>query len=115
MESADPELFDKAVEVLEQRGWCQGKLEATDGRVCAVGALRAAAWGDPYSRTFPGEEKVDVEPVERALDAVNAVLSGPRARSMIVSFNDEPGRTAEEVIDLFRRVAKDLRNKATPA
>lgn len=37
------EIIDKAIEVIEQQGWCQGDYVNDEGNVCMIGALRIAA------------------------------------------------------------------------
>lgn len=37
--------FDKALELLHERGWYQGMLESSDGRLCLVGTLDRATSG----------------------------------------------------------------------
>ena len=105
MPDADPEVFEKAAELLEERGWCQDKMWS--GRqVCYIGALRLAAMGslDPADWKHAGRVKYNA-----AIAAVEHALKGE-----VDEWNDETGRTAEEVIDHMKMMAKDLRNKAKP-
>jgi hypothetical protein len=45
----DGDVYLRAIEVLEERGWHQGGYESADGRVCIVGALNIAS-GLPSDR-----------------------------------------------------------------
>lgn len=85
------EVFAAAADVLERDGWCQGSMYRADedGRIigrCLLGAVRQAAKTyDDY--VFAGDLLVDL------LD---------RAPS---TWNDTPGRTADEVIAKLREFA----------
>lgn len=72
----DVGVIDAAVDVLVTGGWVQGTLETADGRHCAHGAVLSAA-------CTPGD----------------AVLwqSVMRYSGLTEEWNDEPGRTADEV------------------
>lgn len=92
------EILERAAQILEERGWTQGRYGAdsidiiTAGPHCAIGAI-ATAYGDSdkYLRSeaelvlaeFLGLEYGDVEP-----------------------WNDEEGRTAGEVIAALRAAAE---------
>jgi hypothetical protein len=56
---APRQLLWRAAEIMQQRGKCEDRLSTPDGRVCAMGALNAAATGDPQDgldlrHTYPG-------------------------------------------------------------
>lgn len=84
------DLLDDAADLIERRGWCQGRYQDTDGRLCSVGAL-AAANGDTLASYFP------------------AVLVLSRRVGDVVGWNDALGRTEQEVLDTFRAAAKEVR------
>jgi hypothetical protein len=41
----EAKLLLKSAEMIEDRGWCQGNFEDKQGRMCLMGALKAAAPG----------------------------------------------------------------------
>jgi hypothetical protein len=82
-----------AIDVIEQRGWCQGAFQDDDSKqVCMLGAIRIATW-----------DKV-IYPVHPAYaQACNATgMNG----TMIAQWNDASGRTKEEVIAKLREAAQ---------
>lgn len=111
------ELIDAAATILENHGFSQG-ANARDANgvmttvtpahawpqpvaFCAYGALCRAGMGQPDTINY-----FDVACTEdRALDA----LDQHSPTGGIVSFNDTPGRTKEEVVTLMRHTANILR------
>ena len=71
----------KAWELLEQKGWCQGAMVDSTGRICAFQAVIQV-----YGYGSPEESRV------------SELLHGP-----ITRWNDAPGRTKEEVIEALRK------------
>jgi hypothetical protein len=106
--SVDPEIFEKAAEILEQKGWCQEEYEDLTGRLCFVGALRWAMFGTAGLPSL-GLSNQEWEPHRLVLVHAEAVLGEDPT-----GWNDVPWRTAAEVIDTMKVIAKDLRNKAQP-
>jgi hypothetical protein len=115
----DPaEILEAAADVLETKGWGQGcefKMENGERTAfCAIGAIREVIG------FYNIEQGIFFTPAANlAHEAMN--LSNRVAGLMhtdqgsVVGFNDEPGRTADEVIDLFKLTAKDLRNRGSDA
>ena len=102
------DVLDAAADLIENVGHCKGKAVASRGSVplayCALGALGRAAvmTGSGISRYADARKALLVE-----------IWGNPRrAYSDIATWNDRPERTAAEVIDTFRRAAKDLRNES---
>jgi hypothetical protein len=107
------DVLDAAADLIENVGHCKGKAVASRGNVavayCALGALGGAV--------VVAGSGISLYPLYA--DARKALLveiwGNPlRAYSDIASWNDKPERTAAEVIDTFRRAAKDLRNDSQP-
>lgn len=121
-EVTEADLLDKAVDILETRGWCQHKYgdDTEEGTKCAVGALRRASWELQYHRGGRRELAHDVKVSQsftRAYKAVQFEVGEQQPDSVglsIEAWNDEGGRTADEVIELLKGVAKDFRNTAKP-
>lgn len=110
METAD--ILEKAAEVLETRGWCQGTYHNPAGRVCAVGAVRTAVWGAPLLRDLEREVSTkDYVKVNEALMVLAEDIGLQNWNDLAPGWNDHPDRTQDEVIDAFKHAAKDLRNK----
>ena len=70
-----------AADALEEHGWTQGEMEAEDGSLCLVGALR-------HCSPRPGDWLIARE-VYRRLDHAEG-------------WNDEKGRTEEEIVSWLR-------------
>ncbi len=45
-------VFDRAAELIAERGLARGRYEADDGAICAKGALRLAILGDAWTVEF---------------------------------------------------------------
>jgi hypothetical protein len=97
------DVLDRAHDELLVRGWCQGSFQR-DEKVCAVQAVIVATRGETSNYE---KRSVLVDAVCDAFAAENG------ARPM--SFNDDPGRTIDDVLDAFRRTAKQLREEAGAA
>ena len=85
-------MLTAAADLLEEKGWIRGTGVDDQGRHCLVAALSDAA------DSFPGGDAY-----WPALEAVQQRVPG----GWVVRWNDAPGRTAEQVIALLRRVAAE--------
>lgn len=96
------DLADKAIEVLERDGWCQGFLTNSQGQHCLLGAMNQAHYND---------EVGDFHQFYELRQAVSAhIYNGTGDASSITLWNDTPGRTREDVIELLRRAGEDSGN-----
>jgi hypothetical protein len=126
--------LEAAAELLETEKiqWCQGTLgnitlDANNkiqlASVCAVGALAVVTAGLDYMvgaflRGVP-EYAQTVGPGRDRLNAARTAVSDylvmsyglSLADSVTENWNDSAGRTREQVVDLFKNTAKDLRNR----
>lgn len=99
----DPDVakvLETAAEVINERGWCQGIYRKDSGEVCAIGALvtadcRLELGGQAYPRAVGA-----VSGAAHRLD--------PEVMS-VVEWNDRPGRTKDEVVQLLRDTAEEFR------
>lgn len=84
-----------AAEYLRDRGWCQGTMADINGRVCLLGALAQSSIG------------VDRSVREDAEFTVACQLGFDSATPFwkITRWNDERGRTRDEVIAVLERAA----------
>lgn len=80
-----------ARDYIRARGWCQNQYHDTGGRVCALGAIRAVtdSYTDSYNRC------------DAACNALWQVLKIKLGECDIAAWNDEPGRTVENVLALY--------------
>lgn len=74
----------RAIEILDERGWCQNFFEDEQGRVCTIGAVAHA------TRDISGQFDDD-----KTLEIVRVVSCHLGCVTYI--WNDHPGRTVEEV------------------
>jgi len=99
------EVLDAAVDLYESGtyGWVQGKYEyrPPNGGMfqrCFLGILDAATYET-------GKSVIAYDRVRSVVvDTISAEIGN------IAAWNDVPGRTVDEVIELMRSIAKDLRN-----
>jgi len=105
------DVLDRAHDVLLTGGWCQEWMEKSSGEHCAAGAVCALFVG---LRDRHGQLVVpsfDENPV--ACAALNA-LSWTTIHEYgmdVIHWNDADDRTLDDVLDLFRRTAKKLREQ----
>ncbi len=109
------EVLDTAVEHLEKCPWGQGTTRLASERICAQDAIAMAVLGSKnwHDLTLVSQEERHALWLkeEQVIEYVaNWYLGG----TALFEWNDEVGRTKDEVLDLLTRVAKDLRNEATP-
>jgi len=105
LEATVPEVLRASAQVLRERGWCQGWYVDGDGStdvdtggaVCLFGALNLVFYGTP----FPPEEG-DQDPRSATLEAALAIVAD---EGDVAEWNDEPGRTVEEVLAAIETAA----------
>jgi hypothetical protein len=85
-----PEVLRRAEQVIGERGWCQGEMEAADGRVCAWGAIHLAAADTVDPARMPTD-------AYQLVDRAEEVLYDHIDSGTIPDWNDRPGRMAIEV------------------
>lgn len=91
------EVFDKAADIIERVGWCQGTVYDTyDGSVCQLGAVRIAVSGNPYHEFYP--ESVAAEKELEKIVGMNPV-----------HWNDRVVRDRMTVISTLRDAADIMR------
>lgn len=107
-----PQVYRRAVELLERVGWTQDKYRAPNGCLCATGALALALGGRLVPDGDNGSQDTSFD--DRATDRLwsdacrtAGAAVGRGAVGDIVDWNDEPGRTADEVKALFLRLAEE--------
>lgn len=117
------DVIDLAVENLEQCPWGQGNGRVAEYKICAQDAIWMAAAGQRTLEEFWGQRATQAlgsEGLRRAnqvADEVTRVVSmrlDPVYHDRLFAWNDNPRRTKDQVIDLLKETAKDLRNSASP-
>lgn len=112
MSAEDAAILDEAANIIERNGWWQhfyhdpgSHLPMIDCAVCARGAINLAA-----NRRAPNR------PTKKSNNALSALerylgISGQSPNS-VADWNDEPDRTAEQVIAALRGAARAEREAA---
>jgi hypothetical protein len=96
------QLLKDAVKAIEERGWTQGMLENSVGNVCSMGAIQIAIYGATVRATMRRNFRLySRDAVDKAVAALSTAIGAEGHR--IVSWNDSPIRTAEEVIEAFNK------------
>jgi hypothetical protein len=90
----------RAAQILRERGWCQLTMER-HGRVCAVQALILAGReaGDQPGGAETHGAQVLAPFYREAVDLARSRI--PAAYGHLTDYNDDEGRTAEEVVALL--------------
>ena len=92
------EVLNIAADIIEQRGWCQNNMMDPEGRVCLLGALNMSSSG----------ARIQVwDHVSPVIDDLAKYLGV----SIIVTWNDEVGRTQFEVVNVLRKRAAEVSAK----
>ena len=81
-----------ALATLTRSGWCQGRSESWDGRVCATQAINVASG---IHHNFAAEKLFR--------DACSDVLRSRKQVTHIVRFNDDVAKSSRAVKRLFKR------------
>jgi hypothetical protein len=118
-----PDILERAADILESEKvpWCKGSY-FNDGQLdaetimsaCALGALRLAMmeeshWNLEDMRRAPRW----LTDTEIKIDAIICTHVGVELDiDSVATFNDWPGTTRDEVVELLKQVAKGLRNDA---
>ena len=85
----------KAIDVLNQFGWCQGKAVNADGEYCLLGAVYVAR----YNQEPPSG------PIHQSDWGEIFQIMKPYTDKYIADWNDEAGRTKADVIAALRAAA----------
>jgi len=107
-------LLKRAADIITERGWTQGKYVSKDGCVCALGSVRLAAAEAAHIVADIEEDPQDYfmrtrlpDDIRKAWNAAETTLEGLSPYCNVVLWNDEAGRSAEEVQSLLRRAAAE--------
>lgn len=89
-----------AADIIVEQGWCQNTAKNAIGNVCMGGAISMAHHGSAYGWA---EAKDALARMRNTLKAEEPALS--ISGCAVSEWNNQPGRTAEEVIAKLREVA----------
>lgn len=102
------EIYEMCAEELATKGWVQGSMWGPMGSRCAFMVIVDCA----NTKTEASVPSVDIlGTFTNHLSRSESEFRRNVSPHPIVVWNDEPGRTKEEVIDAFIGCAKELRNK----
>lgn len=97
------EVLNRAADLIEEHGWGQGSPAMLgEGGLCAMGALGLATWGEVTDRYEAIHHCPAGQAVANYIGDQPGLLSG---HDRIWDWNDKPGRTASEVIEVLRAAA----------
>jgi hypothetical protein len=109
--------LEAAADLLESEtfGWCKWSLAMRNGslltHVCAIGALRFVIGGTMFVDLGSNDEELYKRRLVPALEALSTALVD-RGSNSVSGFNDQETTTKQDVVDLFKETAKDLRNRS---
>ena len=106
-------VFEGALEELDQRGWTQGIMENDLGQVCITGAVRLALMGASFLPAPLDSGYKEYLSIMRFLsDRIEfRVLPRSWGEAMVVPWNDAEARTEEDVKLLLKQAAADWDEK----
>lgn len=93
-------LLEHGLQNIKKRGWCQEHAQNDKDEVCAWGAMRIAVDADQESPTSWASVYL-VDDAAEYFESVNGINN-------IISWNDAPGRTQDEVIQAYEKTLAAL-------
>lgn len=93
------DVLERAALILEEWNWCQGQLRDGDS-FCMLGAIAFASGMNPYDVPDSWDMQEPPTVYEEAVGVLSSVCPH-KAR-----WNDQEGRTKEEVIAMLREAAE---------
>lgn len=98
-------VLECALDTLNERGWCQGTMLDSEGRVCALGALSVA-----ITKTWQLYETDLRIASSSALSVAEDVFEVDHPNDKIARWNDAPSTTVEDVKLLIKRAIEACDN-----
>lgn len=89
------DILNGAADVLDEKGWCQGRYQNDKGEYCPAGAMIHYA-----------DSLLELEGV-KGVDIAMRILHD-EVNNYVTSWNDKPERTKEEVISALRSAAQKV-------
>lgn len=102
-------LARQAAAVIEVRGWNQGSFEADSGEVCIRGAFNMA-----YRTTSAGPSCLAETTFSLWLKDLGVIQKSSNGYygNRLAEWNDEPGRTREEILAYLNKFAEEQDSQA---
>jgi hypothetical protein len=101
------EILRKAIDVIHERGWCQGSMiDDKTGAVCAYGALHVAARGQTNMRSDIVDDTAGVVVAMLGIDTKWDDELNPKGLIPIAWWNDYVCKDADEVVHAFKLTAE---------
>lgn len=100
------DILDDAADLLEKKGWTTGNFTVF-GRHCAVGAISGVTSND-LLRAGACMQLAETLHMEGLYPY--SCMNKEAARGAIIRWNDGTKHSAQEVIDTFRKAAKEARD-----
>lgn len=100
MSDLKPEVFDRAIELLNKNGWCQYEGQNYLGKICAGQAIAQSV----KDMKFP--VRIDFRDTTPYLYFAASLVTS----EFLHEWNDEPNRAKEDVVKLFEGCAERLRS-----
>jgi hypothetical protein len=99
----------RAHEIIEERGWCQLALLEDDGSVCLEGAVMLASGvallENPACHITPRGGEAEMA---SAMNAIRMLRQRLTSAGDVADWNDEHGRTKDEVLKLIRDTVAEV-------
>ena len=97
-----------AGQIIRTRGWCRGTLVDEHGAVCLLSAIFEAGTGKSAATFYSDDEPDSLtnaawDLIERLINARFREVSEPKLT--IPGWNDQPARTAEDVLKILDNAA----------
>jgi len=94
------EIAFKAADYIAKHGWCQGKLQDSEGKVCLEGAIMIVAG------------IAEIQSSEQAASTlIRELISTTGSRGPLHYWNDHVAESAEDVILLLKQAGHELEGK----
>lgn len=90
--------LQNAAKLIEARGWIQGSYGDHVHGFCSVGALNTATDTETY---YPAAQRLAKAVPKEFCPQLKVSIN------RVIEYNDTPGRTRDEVLQLFRKAASD--------
>jgi hypothetical protein len=96
----------RAIASLREHGWCQGTFADTEGRICLVSALASTGNRWPFPEAVTPTVRATILHVGAHLGADipashSEAWQFTLAQETLCEWNNQPGRTAAEVVDML--------------
>lgn len=99
-----PTVLIGAAHILQNRGWCRGKLIDEDGALCLLSAIFVASTGKVASCFYSQDDHDELTKAAWSVveDLINARYGQIGVGTLTIpGWNDQPSRTIEDVFQIL--------------